>query len=71
MAMCNMATPSENATSTWRTAGNGSVSEYLRLKHDCNFEMENEASNQFQKGRFEKLKPNERLRPEAPGVGKC
>lgn len=48
-----------------------SASEHLRLKHDYGFEMKSEANNQLQKGRFEKLKPNERLRPEAPSVGKC
>ena len=45
-----------------------SSSEHLRLKHDCNLKMKSEANNQLQKGRFKKLKPNERLRPEAPDV---
>ena len=37
-----MATLSENAVSTWRTAGNGAC---LRLKHDYNFEMESDTNN--------------------------
>ena len=48
-----------------------SSSEHLRLKHDCNLKMKSEANNQLQKGRFKKLKPNERLRPEAPDVRGC
>ena len=38
----NMATPSENAASTWRVAGNGAWCNFLRLKHNYYFEMENE-----------------------------
>ncbi len=37
-----MATPSIDAASTWRTAGNG---ERFRLKHDYNFEMESDTNN--------------------------
>lgn len=63
-----MAAPSKGCCLYVADGRQQSVSKHFWLKHDCNFEMESEANNQFQKGRFEKLKPNERLRPEAPDV---
>ena len=63
-----MATPSIGCCLYVADGRQRSVSERLRLKHDCNIEIASEANNQLQKGRFEKLKPNERLRPKAPDV---
>ena len=63
-----MATPSIGCCLYVADGRQRSVSKPLRLKHDCNLKMKSEANNQLQKGRFKKLKPNERLRPEAPVI---